>query len=72
MSPEEVLFILTDKSRATGEEDRSYYNRRFYVRQRGKTRGDGNLSHTRWSRGRSCPGVREEDTVYVLLCYQIH
>ena len=30
------------------------------------------FSHTRWSRARSCPGEREGDRVYVLLCYQIH
>ena len=51
------------------EEDRTC---RHYERQRAKAKGDGSLSHTRWIRGRSCPGEREGDKVQVVLCYEIH
>ena len=40
------------------EEDRRC---RCYERQRPIVRGDGSLSHTRWNRGRSCPGERGLD-----------
>jgi len=51
-----LVSIITDKARTKGEEDRRC---RCYERQRSKARGDGSLSHTRWSRGRSCPWEME-------------
>jgi hypothetical protein len=45
------------------------------MKDRDKDKGDGRHSHTRWIRGRtgrSCPGEREGDEVWMVLCYQMH
>ncbi len=57
-------FIITDKTRTTGEEGIRY------ERQRAKSKGDGILTHTRWNGGRSCPGESDVERVHILLGFR--